>query len=134
MPPSKRLIYQQEKGLFLNEKQELIVLEKLLWKEQYKSDAVSMYYVNIALEERVQDLINQNKLLKGDLNLCENESLKAVSSAEQYKILYDQSKDETSKLQSKNFSLKTNLVVFKIITVSLGIIVVYEAYLLVKTL
>jgi len=122
----KRITYLQENGVFLNENQEKITLEKLLWKEQYRQDAVSMYWVNKALEERINQLLAVNKEYKADLQLCETSSITAVSNMEHYKNLYKDIQLQNDKLRKDNGNLKTSIKVYKITAISLtGLFVAY---------
>lgn len=111
--PPKRLIYQKEKGVFLNEVQEQITLEKLLWKEVYRQDAVSMYWVNVALEERINDLYKQNEKQKEDLDKCEIEAVRAVGNMEHYRDLYKSYESQNITLRQDNSKLKIKLWVWK---------------------
>lgn len=122
----KRITYLEENGVFLNENQERITLEKLLWKEQYRQDAVSMYWVNKALEERINQLITINKEYKTDLQLCETNAVTAISNMDHYKNLYKDVQEQNNNLLKENRSLKSNLRVYKIASISLtGLFVVY---------
>lgn len=116
--PPKRIIYEQEKGIFLNEKQELITLEKLLWKEQYRQDAVSMYYVNVALEERVKDLVEKNKAQEADLTKAEGEVMRAASNMQHYKTLYEQATEKNKELAEKNKKLTGLSIKMGVLTIS----------------
>lgn len=126
--PPKRLIYEQEKGVFLNELQEQVTLEKLIWKEVYKQDAVSMYWVNVALEERIVEVLDQNKKLKQDLMLAETAAVKATGGMEHYKTLYKEQETanktlrlDNSRLKVANFSLKLGIVGLAGTTIYLGV-------------
>jgi len=126
--PPKRITYLQENGVFLNEQQERITLEKLLWKEQYRQDAVSMYWVNKALEERLFQVIDFNKTLKDDLQKAEVSVISATSNMEHYRKLYKDTESQNTKLKSDNQRLKTNNRIFKFTTVSLSIFILVYSY------
>lgn len=126
----KRITYMKEDGVFLNELQEQITLEKFLWKEQYRQDAVSMYYVNVALEERVDDLVRKNSKLREDLSAAETQAVYATSNMEHYKKLYNDSDLANATLRDKNNVLKFKLIVFKTTTVTVSAIALYQGYLL----
>ncbi|NDC94537.1 hypothetical protein EB077_04445, partial [bacterium] len=111
--PPKRLVYQKEKGIFLNELQEQITLEKLLWKEVYRQDAVAMYWVNIALEERVNEVIARNTKLEQDLNKAETEVLRSTANMEHYRDLYKSSEAQNVVLREDNSKLKVKLWVWR---------------------
>lgn len=127
--PPKRITYQQEKGVFLNELQEQITLEKLLWKEQYRQDAVSMYWVNKALEERINEVIARNMRLEQDLQKAETQAVYATANMEHYRTLF---KDvdatnvnltkENSQLKLGNFIWKTGTITFSITTLYFGVV------------
>jgi hypothetical protein len=111
--PPKRLIYQKEKGVFLNELQEQITLEKLLWKEVYRQDAVAMYWINVALEERINEVIARNIKLEEDLNKAETEALRASANMEHYRDLYKSYESQNNSLRDANSHLKLNLWVWR---------------------
>jgi hypothetical protein len=126
----KRIVYQKESGVFLNEFQEQITLEKLLWKEQYRQDAVSMYWVNQALEERVNDVIAKNIKLERDLKAAETQAIYATTNMEHYRKLFTESEASNKTLRDNNQSLKFKVVVFKTTTIVIGTAALYQAYLL----
>ncbi len=111
--PPKRLVYQKEKGVFLNELQEQITLEKLLWKEVYRQDAVAMYWINIALEERINEIIARNKKIEQDLTKAETEALRATANMEHYRDLYKSNESQNLTLRQDNAKLKIKLWVWK---------------------
>jgi hypothetical protein len=111
--PPKRLIYQKEKGVFLNELQEQVTLEKLLWKEVYRQDAVAMYWINIALEERNNELIERNQKLQEDLDKTEVEALKSVANMEHYRGLYKSYESQNISLREENGKIKLKLWVWR---------------------
>jgi len=123
--PPKRLVYQQEKGVFLNELQEQITLEKLLWKEVYRQDAVSMYWVNIALEERLVEVMAVNQKLRQDLSLAETSSIRATAGMEHYRGLFKEMEVENIKLRNSNRNLKASNLGLKIGTVTFGLTTIY---------
>jgi hypothetical protein len=123
--PPKRLVYQQEKGVFLNELQEQITLEKLLWKEVYRQDAVSMYWINVALEERIVEVMAINERLRQDLSLAETSSIRATAGMEHYRGLFKDMEAENIKLRNSNRNLKASNLGFKIGTVTFGLTTVY---------
>jgi hypothetical protein len=123
--PPKRITYQQEKGVFLNELQEQITLEKLLWKEQYRQDAVSMYWVNKALEERINDVIHQNNKLRNDLQKAETQAVYATANMEHYRTLFKDIETANVKLTKENSQLKLGNFVWKTGTITLGITTLY---------
>ncbi len=126
----KRITYLKEDGIFLNEFQEQITLEKLLWKEQYRQDAVSMYWVNQALEERINDIIAQNSRLKKDLSLAETQAIYATTNMEHYRKLYTENEATNKALRDTNSALKFKVGVFKTTTFVIGALAGYQAYLL----
>lgn len=118
-------MYQQERGVFLNELQEQVTLEKLLWKEQYRQDAVSMYWVNKALEERINEVIATNQKLRSDLTLAETSSIRATANMEHYRSLFKEMEAENVKLRNDNRNLKAGNFVLKLGVVGLGASTVY---------
>lgn len=123
--PPKRITYQQEKGVFLNELQEQITLEKLLWKEQYRQDAVSMYWVNKALEERINDVIRQNTQIRDDLQKAETQAVYATANMEHYRTLFKDVETANVKLTKENSQLKLGNFVWKTGTITFGITTLY---------
>lgn len=123
--PPKRIVYQQERGVFLNELQEQVTLEKLLWKEQYRQDAVSMYWVNKALEERINEVISANQRLRSDLSLAETNAIQATAGMEHYRKLFKEMEAENIKLRNSNRNLNAANFGLKIGTVTLGLSTLY---------
>ena len=123
--PPKRITYIKEKGIFLTENQEILTLEKLQWKELYRQDAVTMYWVNEAVQERVEDQASKIHRLEKDLSTCESESIQAVGNMEHYRNLYKEIDTANTKLRYDNSKLKVKLFVFKGTTVVLGAAAVY---------
>lgn len=127
----KRITYLKEDGLFLNELQEQVTLEKLLWKEQYRQDAVSMYWVNQALEERINEMIIKNKRLEEDLRKAETEAITASVNMDHYKNLYQQEKSKSDTLNKQLKTARASTVVWKVTT---GTFVATSLYLGAKLL
>jgi len=125
--PPKRITYLKEKGVFLTENQEILTLEKLQWKELYRQDAVTMYWVNEALQERVDDQANKIIRLETDVRKAEVEAVNATGGMEHYRALYNENEAKNQKLTSENARLKANLFVYKGVTVALGAGVIYFA-------
>jgi hypothetical protein len=125
--PPKRITYLKEKGVFLTENQEILTLEKLQWKELYRQDAVTMYWVNEALQERVDDQANRIIRLENDVKKAESESVNAVGNMEHYRTLYKEYEAKNQKLTNDNAKLKANLFVYKGVTVALGAGIIYFA-------
>jgi len=126
--PPKRLIYEQEKGVFLNELQEQVTLEKLLWKEVYRQDAVAMYWVNIALEERVADVIAKNKRLDHDLALAETKAIQATAGMEHYRTLFKEAESTNKTLRDSNSDLRVSKKFYQGTTILLGISTFYFGF------
>jgi hypothetical protein len=123
--PPKRIVYHQEKGVFLNELQEQVTLEKLLWKEQYRQDAVAMYWVNKALEERINDVIKQNIQMRDDLQKAETQAVYATANMEHYRTLFKDVETANVKLTKENSQLKLGNFVWKTGTITLGVTTLY---------
>ena len=123
--PPKRIVYHQEKGVFLNELQEQVTLEKLLWKEQYRQDAVAMYWVNKALEERINDVIKQNIQMRDDLQKAETQAVYATANMEHYRTLFKDVETANVKLTKENSQLKLGNFVWKTGTITFGITTLY---------
>lgn len=123
--PPKRIVYEQERGVFLNEIQEQVTLEKLLWKEVYRQDAVSMYWVNVALEERIFEVININKKLEYDLSLAETNAIRATATMEHYRGLFKEAEATTNNLRSDNRKLRITNTSLKIGVIGLGLSTLY---------
>lgn len=124
-----RIVYDKEKGIFLTERQEEIILEKLQWKEIYRTDAVTMYWVNLALQDRINDLELQKKNYRSELLTCESQIANAAGVAEHYKLLYTQEKQITTALNTEVKGLKIENTLLKIGMVSVTIAgVVYIIY------
>lgn len=121
----KRITYLKEDGLFLNERQEQVTLEKLLWKEQYRQDAVSMYWVNQALEERIDEVLAKNQRLERDLRKAEVDAATAVSNMEHYKGLYEVHTAENTKLTKENSNLKIGNFIWKTTTITFAATSIY---------
>lgn len=68
-----------------------------------------MYWVNIALEERVNEVIARNQKLEQDLNKCETDVLRAVANMEHYRDLYKSTEVQNIKLSEENSKLKLKL-------------------------
>jgi len=111
--------------VFLNEIQEQVTLEKLLWKEVYRQDAVSMYWVNVALEERIIEVININKKLQYDLSLAETNAIRATATMEHYRGLFKEAETTTNNLRSDNRKLRVTNTTLKIGVIGLGISTLY---------
>lgn len=122
----QRITWLGEKGVFLNAEQEYITLEKLQWKELYRQDAVSMYWVNLALEERIKQVLEYNKYLEDKLTESETLSARATANMKHYQGLYEETKNANIILTEKNTALKTQLIVFKGVAIVGGIVVVYS--------
>lgn len=116
----KRITYLQENGVFLNERQERVTLEKLLWKEQYRQDAVSMYWVNKALEERIEQVVQSRNDLKKELVDCETQSVSAIGNMEHYRKLFKDSDAEMQRLRKENRKLLFNVRLLQVGTVGFG--------------
>lgn len=125
--PPKRITYQQESGVFLNELQEKITLEKLLWKEQYRQDAVSMYWVNKALEERINEVIAKNERCEKERQEAEAVSIHAVANMEHYRELFRDSEASNLTLRKENSKLKTGNIVYKGLTITFALTTTYFA-------
>ena len=123
--PPKRIVYHQEKGVFLNELQEQVTLEKLLWKEQYRQDAVAMYWVNKALEERINDVIRQNTQMRDDLQKAETQAVYATANMEHYRTLFKDIEAANITLTKENNKLRVGNLGLKISTVTLGLSTLY---------
>lgn len=121
----QRITWLGEKGVFLNSEQEYLTLEKLEWKELYRQDAVAMYWVNLALEERIRQVQDYNRSLEDRLLESQTTAARAVSNMEHYKTLFAQTEATNTELRDKNANLKTQLIVYKGVTITAGIIVVY---------
>lgn len=106
--------------MFLNERQERVTLEKLLWKEQYRQDAVSMYWVNKALEERIEQVVQSRNDLKKELVDCETQSVSAIGNMEHYRKLFKDSDAEMQRLRKENRKLLFNVRLLQVGTVGFG--------------
>jgi hypothetical protein len=113
--------------VFLTENQEILTLEKLQWKELYRQDAVTMYWVNEALQERVDDQANKIVRLEDDLRKAESESVNAIGGMEHYRALYKETDAQNTTLRDNNARLKVNLVIYKGVSVVLGAGLIYLA-------
>lgn len=111
--------------MFLNELQEQVTLEKLLWKEQYRQDAVAMYWVNKALEERINDVIKQNIQMRDDLQKAETQAVYATANMEHYRTLFKDVETANVKLTKENSQLKLGNFVWKTGTITLGVTTLY---------
>jgi hypothetical protein len=76
-----------------------------------------MYWVNEALQERVDDQANKIIRLETDLRKAEAESINAVGGMEHYRSLYKEADANNTKLRDDNGKLKVNLFVYKGISV-----------------
>jgi predicted double-glycine peptidase len=109
----------------LNELQEQITLEKLLWKEQYRQDAVSMYWVNKALEERINEVIARNIKLEQDLQKAETQAVYATANMEHYRTLFKDMEATNVKLTKENSQLELGNFIWKTGTITLGVTTLY---------
>lgn len=73
--PPKRIVWEGEKVVVLDRRQEEKVHEKMQWKEQYKNDAVTAYLVSLKLQGTIADLEDQNRTCKASLVKAENNAL-----------------------------------------------------------
>ena len=125
--PPKRITYLKERGIFLTENQEILTLEKLQWKELYRQDAVTMYWVNEALQDRVDDLAIKVLRLEDDIRKAEADAINAVGGMEHYRTLYKEVDAQNTKLRDQNAKLKVNLFIYKGVTVVAATGLVYFA-------
>jgi hypothetical protein len=123
--PPKRIKYLQEEGVFLNEFQERITLEKMLWKEQYREDAVTMYWIARELEDRNKDLLAINTSLKADLRFQEDENLKIISQTEFIRKENETLKKDNRAYKLDNYKLGVQVKVFKFTTIIVSATLVY---------
>ena len=86
-----------------------------------------MYWVNEALQERVDDQANKIIRLETDVRKAEVEAVNATGGMEHYRALYNENEAKNQKLTSENARLKANLFVYKGVTVALGAGVIYFA-------
>jgi protein associated with RNAse G/E len=125
--PPKRVTYLKEKGIFLTDSQEILTLEKLQWKELYRQDAVTMYWVNEALQERVDDQALKIKRLEEDLKRAESEIKHTVDLVEYYRKVYEYSESKNAQLVEDKAKLKKKLFIYRGVSVVLGTGLIYLA-------
>jgi HJR/Mrr/RecB family endonuclease len=119
--PPTRLVWQGEKGVFLTDRQEKVTLEKLQWKEQYKNDAVTMYFVALALQDRVKDLETQNTECRAALRKTEDESLANNTKLAESNLRLKDEQAANAILRDEKKALEVKLFKTRVVTVSLGL-------------
>lgn len=125
----KRIIYNQDKGIFLTKEQEELTLDKLQWKEIYKSDALTLYYINLALEDRIKDLTYQRDKANDELFKCETNTLNTINTMTYYKDKYNEIDAVNKELVKKNkqiVPLKIGAFTLGVGTATFGILYLFE--------
>ena len=84
-----------------------------------------MYWVNIALEERLVEVMAVNQKLRQDLSLAETSSIRATAGMEHYRGLFKEMEVENIKLRNSNRNLKASNLGLKIGTVTFGLTTIY---------
>lgn len=97
-----RIVYSGDTGIFLTEYQERLVLEKFQWKEIYKSDAVTMYFVNQLLEEKVRNSEAAYDLVLKSYEKCEEDNLKLIRKNSDLTNQNNTLTDKNKELKKKN--------------------------------
>lgn len=120
LKPPTRLVWQGEKGVFLTDKQEKLTLEKLQWKEQYKNDAVTMYFVALALQDRVKDLEDQNKECRAELRRTEDEALANNTKLAESNLRLKDEQAANAMLRDEKRLLEVKLFKSRVLTIGLG--------------
>jgi len=84
-----------------------------------------MYWVNKALEERINDVIRQNTKLRDDLQKAETQAVYATGNMEHYRSLFKETEATNVKLRKENAQLKIGNFAWKTGTITLGITTLY---------
>ena len=84
-----------------------------------------MYWVNKALEERINEVISANQRLRSDLSLAETNAIQATAGMEHYRKLFKEMEAENIKLRNSNRNLNAANFGLKIGTVTLGLSTLY---------
>lgn len=126
--PPQRLIWNGEKGVFLNQKQEELTLEKLQWKDVYKNDATTFYLVSLQLNNRIVDLETRLKEYKIDLDKCEVEALDKNQKMLDYQKAWQNEKAANAALRDDKMLLKRKLTKSIVLNVGLGLGLVGAGY------
>jgi hypothetical protein len=127
--PPQRLIWNGEKGVFLNQKQEELTLEKLQWKEVYKNDATTFFMVSLQLNDQVKDLKQEKIVLQRDLRLCEEEALSFNRQQQELILKWKDEREANDILRDEKKLLKTKLFKSRMISVSLGLALLTTTYI-----
>lgn len=106
----ERIVYSGDTGVFLSEYQERLVLEKFQWKEIYKNDAVTLYFVNRLLEERIKNSEEAYNIIMHDRDRLENENIKLINKNSQLSHDNNMLDEKNKKLKKKNNN-KTKIII-----------------------
>jgi hypothetical protein len=121
--PPVRVIWNNEKGVFLDEKLEEYTLEKLVKGDQFKNDAVTMWFVNQELQKTIERRDAQIEKYSRDLFTCEDKIVNSVDNMILYKKKFEDTEAENKVLTKKVKSLplfKLGTVTFGITTLTIG--------------
>jgi hypothetical protein len=113
-------VWQGEKGVFLTDTQEKLTLEKLQWKEQYRNDAVTMYFVALALQDRVKDLEAQQTECRAALRKTEDEALAKNTKVAELAIQVKDEQNANAILRDEKKVLEVKLFKTRAISIGLG--------------
>ena len=130
--PPTRLVWQGEKGVFLNNAQETLTLEKLQWKEVYKNDAVTFYLVSLQLNDKVRDLEAQNVNLRNGIRQSEGEALAKNSQVMALSSALKDERDANLLLRDEKMLLRRRLTRSIVLNVGLSTALVGTAWILTR--
>lgn len=113
-------MWNEQKGVFLNEKQEELTLDVVLAAEEYKGSYVAQYWINKELERRLADSYIMLNKYSNDLDNCEGKITNVVEGMNLYKKKYEDEQPELIKLRKEVKSIP----LLKIGNFTLGAVVI----------